>query len=78
MAAEENTHQTWPRALITHLHTIKKAVTEAGAAGQTTLRPEVLAAYDDIIRQGFAENPRRVAKGASARGRVKQTPTRNL
>jgi len=82
IAAEENTHQTWPKALITHLHTIKKAVAEAVTAGQTALMPDVLAAfaatYDDIIRQGLAENPRRVPEGDKKRGRVKQTKTRNL
>lgn len=82
IAAEENTHQTWPKALITHLHTIKKAVAEAVTAGQTALLPDVLAAfaatYDDIIRQGLAENPRRVPEGDKKRGRVKQTKTRNL
>ena len=33
VAVEENTHQTWARALIAHLQTIKKAVAAAVAAG---------------------------------------------
>ena len=83
IAVEENTQQAWARALITHLHTIKKAVAAAVAAGQTALSPEVLAdyeaTYDTIIRQGLSENPRHVAtEGAPARGRMKQTKTRNL
>ncbi len=83
IAVEENTQQAWARTLISHLHTIKKAVAAAVAAGQTALSPEVLedfeSTYDTIIRQGLAENPRRVATaGAPVRGRIKQTKTRNL
>ncbi len=83
IAVEENTQQAWARTLISHLHTIKKAVAAAVAAGQTALSPEVLedfeSTYDTIIRQGLAENPRRIATaGAPVRGRIKQTKTRNL
>ncbi len=82
IAPEENTHQTWPKALITHRHPIQQAVAEAVTAGQTAFMPDVLAAfsasYDDSIRQGLAENPRRVPAGDKKRGRVKQPKTRHL
>ena len=60
-----------------------EAVAATVAAGHTALSLAVLAdydaTYDAIIRQGLAENPRRVATaGAPARGRIKQTKTRNL
>ncbi len=67
MAVEENTHQTWARALIAHLQTIKKAVVAAIAAGYTALKPEELtvfaATYDGLVRQRLEENPQQVAGG---------------
>ena len=72
MAVEENTHQTWARALIAHLQTIKKAVAATVAAGHTALTSEELTAfaatYDALVRQGLEENPQQVAEGSKKRG----------
>ena len=76
----EDTGQAWVQKLIRLLLSMKAAVAEARAAGQTTLTPKRLAGYEAaftrFVNEGLRANP--PPKPTGQRGRPKQTPARNL
>lgn len=80
----ENYQQTWAEAMIQLLTEIQKAVTAAKALGQEAFSPEQLTdfrnRYDQIVAEGLSANPppERTEESARRRGRVKQTPSKNL
>ena len=80
----ENYQQTWAEAMIQLLTEIQKAVTAAKALGQEAFSPEQLTdfrnRYDQIVAEGLWANPppERTEESARRRGRVKQTPSKNL
>jgi len=81
---EERYPQEWVSLLAALLIEIKEDVNTAKVARQTGLSQEQLAyyegRYDALIEQGFLANaqPKRPAGQPKQRGRVKQSPARNL
>jgi len=81
---EEQYGQPWAPALAALLVEIKTAVDQARAASQASLTEPQLAdfetRYDQLIEQGLQANPPPAAPppGPKKRGRVKQTPPKNL
>ena len=80
IAIFEETGQPWAQKLITLLLSMKAAVADARAAGQTELpsrqRAGYEAAYTRFITEGLRANPPPLPTGK--RGRPKQTPAKNL
>lgn len=80
----ENYRQDWAQAMIELLTEVKKAVETAKAAGKQALPSEQLAnfrkRYDQILTAGLAANPpcQRTQEQRGKRGRIKQTPAKNL
>lgn len=78
---QERYPQAWQGAMVELLLQIKQTVAEAVAHGQACLAPEQLAAfetrYNDLVAQGLALNPT-PEKPPGQRGRVKQSPPKNL
>jgi transposase len=80
---EEQYHQTWAKDLKGLLLAMKAAVEQARTRGEqrlpdTELRT-LLAHYDDLMAAGLAANPPPPPeRRAGQRGRVKQSPARNL
>lgn len=80
----ENYLQVWAQAMINLLIEIKKAVESAKASGEQALSSEQLSdfrtRYDQIVTEGLAANPvqQRTGEQVGKRGRIKQTPARNL
>ena len=76
----EDTGQAWVQKLITLLLSMKAAVAQARAAGQTALPPRQCAGYEAAytrwVNEGSRANP--PPKPTGKRGRPKQTPARNL
>jgi len=76
----EETGQAWVQALLRLLLSMKAAVAQARAAGQTALPPRQRAgfeaAYTRCLNAGLRANP--PPKPSGKRGRPKQTPARNL
>jgi len=76
--------QAWASGLTTLLLDIKHAVDEAKHHAQTYLTPERLQAFEDryatLVTQGLEANPTpaRTEPPVKRRGRVKQTPPKNL
>lgn len=75
--------QRWARTMIALLCQIKKTVDRAKNAGRTQLAPQTLThyrkRYDSIILCGNRANPAKTIRLAlGSRGRIKQTPARNL
>jgi transposase len=77
----ERYHQAWATGMIELLVEIKQAVDQVRSV-QDHLAPECLAAlearYDALLEQGFRENPIMLASAPPRRGRVKQSPPKNL
>ena len=80
----ENYLQSWAQAMINLLTEINKAVATGKALGQQAFSPEQLAGfqkrYDQIVAEGLAANPppQRTEEQVGKRGRIKQTPAKNL
>jgi transposase len=76
----EATGQAWVQTLLRLLLSMKAAVAQARAAGQTALTPRQRAgfeaAYTRCLNAGLHANP--PPKPTGKRGRPKQTPARNL
>jgi transposase len=77
----ERYQQAWAAPMMTLLVTMKTAVEQAQAQGQTQLSVEVItrfeAQYQDLIETGMKLNPANPPV-ANSRGRPKQSPARNL
>ena len=80
IALFEETGQPWTQQVIKLLLSMKAAVADARAAGQTALTPRQRAgyeaAYTRFITEGLRANPPPAPTGK--RGRPKQTPAKNL
>jgi transposase len=78
---EEQYQQAWAKDLKALLLQMKAAVEQARAQGDTTLsravRHALVAQYEALLAMGLAANPP-PARGPRRRGRIKQTPARNL
>jgi transposase len=80
----ENYQQTWAKTMIELLTEIQKAVAAAKGLGQENLSSEQLTGfqnrYNQIVAEGLLVNPlpQRTEEQAKKRGRVKQTPPKNL
>ena len=79
----EQCRQRWAETMIKHLCHIKKAVDRAKTAGRKQLSPQTLQRYrnryDSIVACGNRVNPPQTErKMTGSRGRIKQTPARNL
>jgi transposase len=80
----EQYHPAWAAEMTTLLLEIKQAVQTAQQQNQTALTAEHLqdleCRYDGILAQGFAANPAPVVAEPQAprRGRIKQSPPKNL
>lgn len=79
----EQCHQRWAGTMIKLLCHIKKTVDRAKVAGRKQLAPQTLHhyrnRYEAIVACGNRANPpKRVRKVPGSRGRIKQTPARNL
>jgi transposase len=79
----EEVGERWARTMIKHLCHIKKAVDRAKAAGREQLAPQTLKRnrwrYEAIIACGNRANPpQKERKVPGSRGRIKQSPARNL
>jgi len=80
----ENYLQTWAETMIKLLTEIQKAIATTKVLGQESLPPEQLIGfqncYDQIVAEGLLANPppERTEEQARKRGRVKQTPSKNL
>jgi hypothetical protein len=80
----ENYLQDWAQAMINLLTESKQAIVTAKALGQQALSPVQLAnfrkQYDQILAEGLAANPapQRTEEQIGKRGRIKQTPAKNL
>ena len=80
-AASEITDQTWPKQVAELLLTIKAAVEQAGAAGQTQLAPQALndfgRHYQQLIEPALHANPPPPPR-RGRQGRQRAGPLRNL
>ena len=79
----EQHHQAWAQAMIEHLLAIKQAVANARTAQLQALpdteKVSLLARYNRIVEEGYAENPRAQPPSApKRRGRRKQSKALNL
>ena len=78
---QERYPQAWEDEMVKLLLQIKQTVAEAVAQGQSCLAPEQVLAfekhYDELVEDGLALNPA-PEKPPGQRGRVKQTPPKNL
>jgi uncharacterized protein (UPF0305 family) len=80
----ENYQQSWAEAMIKLLTEIQKAIAAAKALGQATFSLEQLTGfqnrYDQIVAEGLLANPpaERTEGSVRKRGRVKQSPAKNL
>lgn len=78
----EQHQQTWAKELIDLLVSMKAHVDQAKAAGHACLDPPVfeqlLKQYQQIVRQGDEANPKAGASPHKKRGKIKQSPARNL
>jgi len=80
----ERYQQAWASGMTTLLLDIQHAVDEAKHHAQTDLTPERLLAFEDryaaLVTQGLVENPALAQSEppVKRRGRVKQTPPKNL
>lgn len=79
----EQYQQGWAAEMMSLLRDIKQAVEEAKEQKQSHLaagrRREFAGRYDALVAQGLAANPAPVpGEAAKRRGRVKQTPPKNL
>ena len=80
---KEELKQGWAERMIGHLCRIKEIVERAQAAGRDALAPATLRAYrrqySQIIASGYRANPPSVeVRKPGQRGRLKQSPSRNL
>ena len=81
---EERYPQPWASAMTDLLLDIKQTVETAKALGQESLSPEQLSGfesrYEQIVDQGLSANPASLAGAGQPkkRGRVKQSPPKNL
>lgn len=77
----ERYEQPWAFQMLLLLGTMKQQVDLAKALGQNALAPELVLAfeqrYQGVLDQGLAANPP-PTEGKPKRGRVKQSPPRNL
>ena len=78
---EEQYQQGWAKELKSLLLEMKGAVEQTRAQGEqqlpTALRQRFFARYETLLASGLAANPP-PARGPRRRGRIKQTPARNL
>jgi transposase len=78
----ERYKQPWAFQMLLLLGTIKHQVDCAKAKGHSSLAPEWVFAFEQryqaVLEQGFAANPPPPTEGKPKRGRVKQSPPRNL
>jgi len=78
----ERYQQTWAEKMTTLLITIKGAVEEAKAQGRKTLEEKQKVAYnqqyDDILKEGFSQNPLAPPPKEKKRGKIKHTKAQNL
>jgi transposase len=78
----ERYQQPWAFQMLVLLGTMKQAVDAAKATGQRALAPEwgleFEHRYQTILEQGLAANPPPPSPAIKPRGRVKQSPPRNL
>ena len=79
----EQHKQVWAKAMIDHLLAIKQAVANARTAQLQALpdteKVSLIARYNRIVEEGYAENPRaQPPSGPKRRGRPKQTKALNL
>ena len=80
----ENYQQNWAQTMIKLLAEISKVVAAAKTLGQPALSAEQLTGfqkqYDQIVAEGLAANPpaQRTEEQVGKRGRIKQTPAKNL
>ena len=80
----ENYQQTWAEAMLKLLAEIQKAIAATKALGQAALSAEQItdfkSHYEQIVAEGLLVNPppERTEEQARKRGRVKQTPPKNL
>jgi len=81
-AAEERTNQTWPKQLAQLLNEMNQGVQQASATGEAlepAQRQQFEERYQQLIEQGWRENPPLSAPpGPRKRGRPKKTKTQNL
>jgi transposase len=79
---EEEYKQSWAKDLKQVLREMNAAVEQARAQGQSHLsasaRDAFVARYDALLASGLAANPPPQRHGPPRRGRVKQSPARNL
>jgi transposase len=80
----ENYQQTWAEAMLKLLAEIQKTIAATKALGQAALSAEQItdfkSHYEQIVAEGLLVNPppERTEEQARKRGRVKQTPPKNL
>jgi transposase len=78
---EEQYHQAWAKELKGLLLAMKEAVAQTRTRGESALpaaeRRAFLTRYDDVLATGLAANPP-PERPPGQRGRVKQSPARNL
>ena len=79
----EQHKQVWAKAMIDHLLAIKQAVANARTAQLQALpdteKVSLIARYNRIVEEGYAENPRaQPPSGPKRRGRPKQSKALNL
>lgn len=78
----ERYEQPWAFQMSLLLGTIKHQVDGAKVNGQSTLAPELILEferrYQTVLAQGLAANPPPLPPSEKRRGRVKQSPPRNL
>jgi transposase len=79
---EEQYHQPWAKDLKTLLLAMKAAVEQARARGDQRLgdaeRSAFISRYADLLAMGLAANPPPRERQPGQRGRLKQSPARNL
>src|SRR6266566_469123 len=79
---QEHEKQQWAGNLKNHLLACQSTVEEARATGATSLPPKVIehltATYHQLIEAGLAAQPPPSLPVPKQRGRVKQTPAKNL